>query len=52
MGLDSKVSSHNRFGGSNERVSVRISIDNPPPNLTPGMRADINVRIYDSVKLW
>jgi membrane fusion protein (multidrug efflux system) len=52
MGLDSKVDSHNRFGGSNERVSVRISIDNPPPNLTPGMRADINVRVYDSVKLW
>ena len=52
MGLGSKVNGNNRFGGSNERVPVRISIDNPPPNLTPGMRADINVRIYDSIKLW
>ncbi|NQV58308.1 MAG: HlyD family secretion protein [Alphaproteobacteria bacterium] len=50
MGLGSEVNGNNRFGGSNERVSVRISIDNPPPNLTPGMRADINVRIYDSIK--
>lgn len=52
MGLDAKVNGNNRFGSSNERVPVRISIDNPPPKLTPGMRADINVRIYDWIKLW
>ncbi|MBT3534796.1 MAG: HlyD family secretion protein [Rhodospirillaceae bacterium] len=52
MGLGAKVNGNNRFGSSYERVPVRISIDNPPPNLTPGMQADINVRIYDSIKLW
>jgi membrane fusion protein (multidrug efflux system) len=52
MGLGSKVIGNNRFGSSNERVPVRISIDNPPHNLTPGMRANINVRIYDSIRLW
>ena len=52
MGIGSKVNGNNSFGSTNERVPVRISIDNPPPNLTPGMRADINVRIYDSIKLW
>jgi hypothetical protein len=52
MGIGSKVNANRSFGSSNERVSVRISIDDPPPKLTPGMRADINVRIYDSIKLW
>ncbi len=52
MGLGARVNGNNRFGGSYERVPVRISLDNPPPNLTPGMQADINVRIYDSIKLW
>ena len=52
MGLGAKVNGTSRFGGATERVPVRISIDNPPPNLTPGMRADINVRIYDWLKLW
>ncbi len=52
MGLDAKVNGNNRFGSSNERIPVRISLDNPPPNLTPGMRADINVRIYDWIKFW
>lgn len=52
MGLDAKVNGNNRFGSSNERIPVRISLDNPPPDLTPGMRADINVRIYDWIKFW
>ena len=52
MGIGSKVNGNRSFGSSNERVPVRISIDDPPPKLTPGMRADINVRIYDSIKLW
>jgi membrane fusion protein (multidrug efflux system) len=52
MGLDAKVNGNNRFGSSNERIPVRISLDNPPPNLTPGMRADVNVRIYDWIKFW
>ena len=47
-----KVNGNSRFGASSERVPVRISLENPPPNLTPGMRADINVRIYDWIKLW
>jgi membrane fusion protein (multidrug efflux system) len=41
-----------KLGGSVERVPVRISLENPPPNLTPGMRADINVRIYKNIRLW
>jgi membrane fusion protein (multidrug efflux system) len=52
MGLGAKVKGTSRFGGATERVPVRISLDNPPQNLTPGMRADINVRIYDWIKLW
>ena len=52
MGLDAKVNGNNRFGSSNERIPVRISLDNPPTDLTPGMRADINVRIYDWIKFW
>lgn len=52
MGIGSKVNGNKSFGSSNERVPVRISIENPPADLTPGMRADINVRIYDSIKLW
>jgi membrane fusion protein, multidrug efflux system len=52
MGIGAKVNGTSRFGGASERVPVRISLDNPPPNLTPGMRADINVRIYDWIKLW
>jgi len=52
MGISAKVNGNSRFGASSERVPVRISLENPPPNLTPGMRADINVRIYDWIKLW
>ena len=52
MGLSAKVNGNNRFGSSNERIPVRISLDNPPPDLTPGMRADINVRIYDWIQFW
>ena len=52
MGIGAKVNGNNRFGSASERVPVRVSLDNPPPNLTPGMRADINVRIYDWIKLW
>ncbi len=46
------LSSNNRFGGGVERVPVRISVKDPPPNLTPGMRAKVNIRIYDNIKLW
>lgn len=41
-----------KVGASAERVPVRISLDNPPPNVTPGMRAEVNVRIYKNIKLW
>lgn len=46
------LSSGNRFGGGVERVPVRISVTDAPPNLTPGMRAKVNIRIYDNIKLW
>lgn len=52
MGIGARVNGASRFGGASERVPVRISLDNPPPNLTPGMRAGINVRIYDWIRLW
>jgi len=52
MGVENRNADNGKLGGSIERVPVRISLDNPPPNLTPGMRADINVRIYDSIRLW
>ncbi|MBM85833.1 MAG: hypothetical protein CMM47_07415 [Rhodospirillaceae bacterium] len=51
MGI-STMSSGTGFGGGIERVPVRIRIDDPPPNLTPGMRARINIRIYERIKLW
>jgi membrane fusion protein, multidrug efflux system len=41
-----------RLNGAVERVPVRISIDNPPPTITPGMRGNVNIRIYDNIKLW
>ncbi|MCG8548573.1 MAG: HlyD family efflux transporter periplasmic adaptor subunit, partial [Alphaproteobacteria bacterium] len=41
-----------KLGGSVERVPVRISIDNPPPNITPGMRGEVNIRIYENIRLW
>ena len=46
------LSSGSRFGGGVERVPVRISVENPPPNLTPGMRAKVNIRIYENIRLW
>lgn len=52
MGIDGKTISNSSFGGTIEHVPVRISMDDPPPNLTPGMRATINVRIYEQIKLW
>ena len=45
-------SSRSSFSSGVERVPVRISILNPPSNLTPGMRASVNIRIYDNIKLW
>ena len=45
-------SSKSSFSSGVERVPVRISIRNPPPNLTPGMRASVNIRIYDHIKVW
>ncbi len=52
MGIDEIDQGSVGFGGRIERVPVRIAIDNPPPNLAPGMRANINVRIYENIKLW
>ena len=51
IGLD-VGSTGNRFGSNVERVPVRIRLDEPPPNLTPGMRASINIRIYQRIRLW
>lgn len=45
MGLVTQRAS--QFGHQLEQVPVRISIDERPPNLAPGMVANINVRIYD-----
>jgi membrane fusion protein (multidrug efflux system) len=42
----------NRFGRAIERVPVHISLDTPPPNLTPGMRAQVNIRLYENIPLW
>ena len=52
MGLDITLNNNRGFGNSAERVPVRMSIINPPSNLTPGMRATINVAIKDSLKFW
>ena len=51
MGLKT-LSSGSRFGGGVERVPVRIAVEDPPPNLTPGMRAKVNIRIYENIRLW
>ena len=51
-GSDGNNGRTSKLGSAAERVPVRISLENPPPNLTPGMRADINVRIYKNIKLW
>ena len=40
-----------QFGRPAERVPIKVSIDDPPPNLAPGMLAQLNVRIYDSIRL-
>ena len=41
-----------KLGGSIERVPIRISLEAPPRYITPGMGADINVRIYNNIRLW
>lgn len=46
-GVESK-----KLGGYVERVPIRISLDDPPPYITPGMAADVNVRIYENIRLW
>ena len=38
--------SKSQFGRQAERVPVRIAIEEPPPRLTPGMVANVNVRIF------
>ena len=50
MGI-STASSAGQFGRPAQRVPVRVSIQNPPSNLVPGMLATINVRISDEMKL-
>jgi len=52
MGLAGRIADEGRFGSPVERVPVRVSLDDPPPVLTPGMRAEINVRIYERIRLW
>lgn len=51
-GADSGNPGRGRLGGVVDRVPVRVSIDNPPPNITPGMRSKVNIRIYKNIKLW
>ena len=51
-GLNGNSGGGSRLGGNVERVPVRISIENPPTNITPGMRGDVNIRIYENIKLW
>ncbi len=51
LGLPTRGSG-SRFGTDIGRVPVRITLDDPPPNLTPGMRASVNIRIYQRIKLW
>ena len=45
-------SSRSSFSSGVERVPVKVSISNPPPDLTPGMRASVNIRIYENIKRW
>jgi len=52
MGAGYRAAGSGKLGGTVVRVPVRISLDTPPPNLTPGMRADVNIRIYENIKLW
>lgn len=52
MGARYSAAGSGKLGGVVVRVPVRISLDTPPPNLTPGMRADVNIRIYENIKLW
>ncbi len=51
-GAGNGVAGRKRPRSGAERVPVRISIDNPPPVITPGMRGNVNIRIYDNIKLW
>lgn len=51
-GAENGTAGRPRLNSAVERVPVRISIDNPPPVLTPGMRGNVNIRIYDNIKLW
>ncbi|NIQ93027.1 MAG: hypothetical protein GWN87_01540 [Desulfuromonadales bacterium] len=51
-GADNGHTSPSRLKSAVERVPVRISIDNPPATITPGMRGNVNIRIYDNIKLW
>ncbi|MEM7251630.1 MAG: efflux RND transporter periplasmic adaptor subunit [Pseudomonadota bacterium] len=49
MGIADVTSS--RFGRSGERVPIMIAIEQRPPTLTPGMIANVNIRI-DSMRFW
>ena len=40
-----------QFGRSSERVPVIITIEQSPPILTPGMIANVNIKI-DGIRLW
>lgn len=51
-GSGNGINERRSLGGNVERVPVRISIENPPHNITPGMRGDVNIRIYENIKLW
>ena len=30
---------------------AEVAIDSPPPDLAPGMLANLNIRIYDSLRM-
>lgn len=48
LGID--TASAGQFGRQAQRVPIRVSIDNPPAHLAPGMIAKVNVQIYDAFK--
>ncbi|MFT5173822.1 MAG: membrane fusion protein (multidrug efflux system) [Gammaproteobacteria bacterium] len=48
LGID--TSSGGQFGRQAQRVPIRVSVDNPPAHLAPGMIAKVNVQIYDAFK--
>jgi membrane fusion protein (multidrug efflux system) len=48
LGID--TANGGQFGRPAQRVPIKVSLDNPPAHLAPGMLAKINVQIYDTFK--